>query len=97
MRSDITDDDGLYLDDLAVGQRFETATCTVSAAQIQAFAREFDPQPFHLDDEAARASLFEGLAASGWHTAAITMRLFRQPAKMAGRGRHERSSHHWQA
>ena len=70
-----THDDGLYLDDLAVGQRFETATCTVSEAQIKAFAREFDPQPFHLDDEAARASLFEGLAASGWHTAAITMRL----------------------
>jgi acyl dehydratase len=74
MRTD-TPDDGLYLDDLAVGQRFETASCTVSAAQIKAFAREFDPQPFHLDDEAARASLFEGLAASGWHTAAITMRL----------------------
>ena len=68
-------DDGLYLDDLAVGQRFETATYTVSEAQIKAFAREFDPQPFHLDDEAARASLFEGLAASGWHTAAVTMRL----------------------
>lgn len=74
MRTD-TPDDGLYLDDLAVGQRFETATYTVSETQIKAFAREFDPQPFHLDDEAARASLFEGLAASGWHTAAITMRL----------------------
>ena len=74
MRTD-TPDDGLYLDDLAVGQRFETASYTVSETQIKAFAREFDPQPFHLDDEAARTSLFAGLAASGWHTAAITMRL----------------------
>lgn len=74
MHSD-SPDNGLYLDDLAVGQRFETDRYTVSEAQIKAFAREFDPQPFHLDDAAARASLFEGLAASGWHTAAITMRL----------------------
>ena len=65
----------LYLDDLAVGQRFETGKYAVSAAQIQAFAAQFDPQPFHLDDAAARATIFGGLAASGWHTAAITMRL----------------------
>ena len=65
----------LYLDDLRVGQRFVTGSHEIDEAQIKAFAREFDPQPFHLDDEAAKASLFGGLAASGWHTAAITMRL----------------------
>lgn len=65
----------LYLDDLEVGQRFETGSYTVSAAQIQAFAAQFDPQPFHLDDTAARSTIFGGLAASGWHAAAITMRL----------------------
>lgn len=77
-------EDGLYLDDLAVGQRFETATYTVSAEQIKAYARQFDPQPFHLDEQAARASLFEGLAASGWHTAAITMRLLVERGIPAG-------------
>lgn len=65
----------LYLDDLAVGQRFMSGTYTVDAAEIVAFAKQYDPQPFHLDDAAARGSLFGGLAASGWHTAAITMRL----------------------
>jgi acyl dehydratase len=65
----------LYLDDLAVGQRFTSATHQLDAAQIVAFARQFDPQPFHLDDAAARGTMFGGLAASGWHTAAITMRL----------------------
>jgi acyl dehydratase len=64
-----------YLDDLHVGQRFTSATHEIDAAQIKAYAREFDPQPFHLDDEAAKATLFGGLAASGWHTAAISMRL----------------------
>jgi acyl dehydratase len=64
-----------YLDDLHVGQRFTSASHEIDAAQIRAFAREFDPQPFHLDDEAAKATLFGGLAASGWHTAAISMRL----------------------
>ena len=64
-----------YLDDLEVGQRFTSATYAVAEAQIIAFAREFDPQPFHLGGEAAKATLFGGLAASGWHTAAITMRL----------------------
>lgn len=75
---------GAYLDDLAVGQRFETATWTVDAEQIKRFAREYDPQPFHLDEDAARASLFEGLAASGWHTAAITMRLLVERGVPAG-------------
>ena len=66
----------LYLEDLVVGQRFSSGTRRIDADQITAFAREFDPQPFHLDAEAARHTLFGGLAASGWHTAAITMRLF---------------------
>jgi acyl dehydratase len=65
----------VYLEDLAVGQRFETGRYPLSAGQIQAFAAQFDPQPFHLDDAAARHTIFGGLAASGWHTAAITMRL----------------------
>jgi acyl dehydratase len=65
----------LYLDDLVVGQRFTSDTYEIDADQIMAFAREFDPQPFHLDHEAARDTMFRGLAASGWHTAAITMRL----------------------
>jgi acyl dehydratase len=65
----------LYFDDLKVGDTFTTGTYEVSAADIKRFAAEFDPQPFHLDDEAARETMFGGLAASGWHTAAITMRL----------------------
>jgi acyl dehydratase len=65
----------LYLEDLHVGQRFASATYVLHEAQMKAFASTFDPQPFHLDDEAAKDSLFHGLAASGWHTAAITMRL----------------------
>jgi acyl dehydratase len=73
----VTPDGGerLCLDDLRVGQRFSSGTHLVDAAQIKAFAAQFDPQPFHLDDAAARATLFGSLAASGWHTAAITMRL----------------------
>jgi acyl dehydratase len=67
--------EGFYLDDLHVGRRFTSHTHVVSEEQIKAFAREFDPQPFHLDAEAAKRTLFAGLAASGWHTAAITMRL----------------------
>ena len=65
----------LYLEDLQVGQRFTSGTHQIDADQIKKFAGEFDPQPFHLDDEAAKGTLFGGLAASGWHTAAITMRL----------------------
>ena len=64
-----------YLDELAVGQRFVAGPLVVSAAEIKRFAREFDPQPFHLDEEAARSTLFQGLIASGWHTAALTMRM----------------------
>jgi acyl dehydratase len=68
-------DERLYLDDFHVGQRFTSATHVIDAAQIKAFARQFDPQPFHLDEEAAKGTMFGGLVASGWHTAAITMRL----------------------
>ena len=69
------DDHRLCLEDLEVGRRFTSATHAIDEAQIKAFATQFDPQPFHLDDAAAKATLFGGLAASGWHTAAITMRL----------------------
>jgi acyl dehydratase len=65
----------LYLDDLYVGQRFTSDTYVIDEARIKEFAAEFDPQPFHLDETAAQASIFKGLAASGWHTAAIAMRL----------------------
>jgi acyl dehydratase len=65
----------LFLEDLTVGQRFQSGTVTVDAARIKAFAAQFDPQPFHLDEAAARTSFFEGLVASGWHTAALTMRM----------------------
>ena len=73
-----------YLDDFRVGQRFTTGTHTMTEAEIVAFAREFDPQPFHLDHEAARDSPLDGLAASGWHTAAITMRLQVEGDLLAG-------------
>jgi acyl dehydratase len=65
----------LYLEDLAVGQKFGSGKAVVEAGRIKSFAGEFDPQPFHLDAAAARATLFGDLAASGWHTAALTMRL----------------------
>ena len=65
----------LYLEDLKVGQRFTSRSHLVDEVQIKAFARTYDPQPFHLDEESAKPTLFRGLAASGWHTAAITMRL----------------------
>jgi len=64
-----------YLEDFTVGQRFTSATRQLDADQIKAFAAQFDPQPFHIDEAAAQASFFQGLAASGWHTAAITMSL----------------------
>jgi len=65
----------LFLDDLAVGQRFISGSHSLDEAHIKAFAAQFDPQPFHLDGQAAKTTLFGGLAASGWHTAAITMKL----------------------
>ena len=65
----------LYLEDVFVGQRFVTGTHTLTEAAIKAFGRDYDPQPFHTDEVAAKDSFFGGLAASGWHTAAVTMRL----------------------
>jgi acyl dehydratase len=64
-----------YLDDFTVGQTFRTRDRHVTADEIKRFAAEFDPQPFHLDEKTAEASAFKGLAASGWHTAALTMKL----------------------
>ena len=64
-----------YLEDFAAGQTFNSGRTRVTAEEIQAFAAKFDPQPFHLNEAAAEQSFFRGLAASGWHTAAITMRL----------------------
>jgi acyl dehydratase len=63
-----------YLEDFAEGQAFGSGRLVVSAEQIRAFAAEFDPQPFHLDEQAAQDTVFRGLSASGWHTAALTMR-----------------------
>ncbi|SAK48288.1 MaoC/PaaZ C-terminal domain-containing protein [Caballeronia ptereochthonis] len=65
----------LYLDDPKIGLQFESPTFTVTGGDIRRFALEFDPQPFHLDGNEAKISIFGGLAASDWHTAAITMRL----------------------
>lgn len=67
--------DGVWLDDLVEGTTYTTDKYELTEDAITAFAREFDPQPFHTDLEAARGTFFGGLAASGWHTAAITMRL----------------------
>src|SRR6188472_4702902 len=72
---EIGGNDPLYLDDLRVGHRFVSGTLLVDETEIKEFARKFDPQPFHLDKKAAENSLFSGLVASGWHTAAMTMRL----------------------
>ena len=72
-----------YFEDLKVGDRFKSETYKVSEEQIISFAREFDPQPFHLDRAVARQTMFGELIASGWHTAAITMRLFVQTLNFA--------------
>src|SRR5260370_37872369 len=64
-----------YLEDFAVGQTFGSGRLRIDGERALAFAAEFDPQPFHLDEAAARRSIFRGLTASGWHTAAVTMRL----------------------
>jgi acyl dehydratase len=66
----------LHWEDFPVGTVMEMGGATVTRDEIVAFARQFDPQPFHLDEEAARHSLFGGLAASGWHTAALAMRMW---------------------
>lgn len=74
----------LYLEDLSVGQRFTSRTRIITADEIKAFAAQSDPQPFHLDEEAARDTMFNGLAASGWHTAALTMSLIVESLPLAG-------------
>jgi acyl dehydratase len=66
---------GRYLEDFAVGQTFRSGRLQIDKERIKTFGAEFDPQPFHLDEKAARDTIFGGLAASGWHTAAVTMRL----------------------
>jgi acyl dehydratase len=73
--TDIPKTEKLYLDDLAVGAEFNSGKYAVEAQEIREFAQNFDPQPFHLDEDVAPKTLFEGLVASGWHTVAITMRL----------------------
>ena len=64
-----------YLEDFAVGQVYRTGKLRIELERVKSFAAEFDPQPYHLDEGAARSTIFGGLAASGWHTAAATMRL----------------------
>ena len=64
-----------YLEDFEVGQTFQSERIRIDVDRIKSFAAEFDPQPFHLDERAATDSIFRGLVASGWHTAAITMKL----------------------
>lgn len=73
----------LYLEDLKVGQEFLSGEHLLDAEQIIAYAAQFDPQPFHLDPEAAQHSFFQGLAASGWHTMSITMKLLVQSLPFA--------------
>ena len=80
-----------YLEDLAAGQTYASGKIEVDEQRMKAFAAEFDPQPFHLDEAAARVSIFGGLAASGWYTAALTMRLlvgseFRPAGGLIGAG-----------
>lgn len=74
----------LYLEDLRVGQRFDCGTHALDAEQIKAFAREYDPQPFHLDEEAAQDTFFRGLAASGWQIVCLTMRMIAEHVPFAG-------------
>ncbi|MDQ1564024.1 MAG: hypothetical protein QOI14_975 [Actinomycetota bacterium] len=71
----MTERELLYLDDVVVGMSFESSEVTITADEIIEFGKQFDPQPFHTDPEAAVDTFFGGLAASGWHTAALTMRL----------------------
>jgi acyl dehydratase len=71
----VTTRSALYLEDFSPGQTFASASVTMDADAIKGYARQFDPQPFHLDERAAEATFFKGLAASGWHTVSVTMRL----------------------
>ncbi|MDR3157987.1 MAG: MaoC family dehydratase [Zoogloeaceae bacterium] len=79
-----TETKALYLEDVAAGDRYMSREYPLDARQIKDFAGAFDPQPFHLDEAAAQASFFGALAASGWHTAAITMRLMVESVPFAG-------------
>src|SRR5260370_41747368 len=74
----------IYLEDLAKGDTFVSGEYAVDVQQIREFAKQFDPQPFHLDEDAARQTFFAGLAASGWHIAAITMKLLVESIPLAG-------------
>src|SRR5262245_31850941 len=74
----------LYLEDLHVGLSFECGTHALDARQVKAFAREYDPQPFHMDEEAAKATFFGGLAASGWHIVCLAMRRIAEHVPIAG-------------
>jgi acyl dehydratase len=75
--------DGLWLEDFAEGMTFRSDTYELTREEIVEFAQRYDPQLYHLDDAAARGTFFDGLAASGWHTAAITMRLFASAVPLA--------------
>ena len=75
---------GLYLDDFAPGQIYTAGPIPVTADAIKAYARQFDPQSFHTDEALARSTFFRGLAASGWHTASLTMSLVVQALPIAG-------------
>lgn len=74
----------LYLEDLTLGMTFESRPYLLTAEEIKRFAAQYDPQPFHLDEAAAQDSFFKGLAASGWNTAALTMRLLVDTVPIAG-------------
>src|SRR3546814_469366 len=80
----LTTRSGLHFEDLKLGDRFVSEEHPLDARQIKSFARQFDPQAFHLDEVQARSSFFQGLAASGWHTAAITMKLLVSSLPLAG-------------
>jgi len=74
----------LYLEDLAIGMKFNGGPETLTEAEIIAFAKSYDPQPFHTDPEAAKHTVFRGLAASGWHTMGLTMRMLVEAVPLAG-------------
>lgn len=82
----MSDASALFYEDLAVGRVFRTASVDVTAEEITSFAARYDPQPFHLDPEAARQTVFGGLVASGWMTAGLTMRLMVDGEFKFGRG-----------
>lgn len=80
----MTDSTKLYFEDIETGMTFTTGSITIDAAEIRSFARKFDPQPYHLDRDAADASLFGGLCASGWHVCALMMRMLSDCLDEAG-------------